>query len=87
MNVLNNPEFKRSQRIKNFKIAGREFERVACGFERGDFAEFAIDTECSNCGVPTGWLHLLSCDLEQCPKCEQQALSCSCDYERRPNEL
>ena len=87
MKILNNPEFKRSQAVRSFKIAGQDFERIVCGYERGNFAEFAIDTECSNCGVPTGFFHLLGCDLEQCPKCKEQALSCFCSYEKRPNEL
>lgn len=83
---LESPEFRRSQSIKTFRIAGRELPRVACGFERGEFAE-AIDEKCSNCGVPTGFLHLLPCDLEQCPLCEGQALSCSCVYEKREGEI
>jgi hypothetical protein len=87
MKILNDPEFKRSQAVTSFKISGQKFERIACGYEREDFAEFAVDPECSNCGAPTGFLHVLPCDLEQCPRCEGQALSCSCVYEKRPNEL
>src|SRR4029077_9190678 len=73
--------------MKSFRIAGTDIPRIACGYERGEFAEYAIDTECSNCGAPTGFLHLLPCVLEQCPRCEQQALGCSCAYEKRPDEL
>jgi hypothetical protein len=87
MDVLKDPDFKRSQTVKSFCIAGADFSRIAYGYERGAFAEYAIETECSNCGAPTGFLHLLPCDLEQCPRCEQQALGCSCDYEKRPDEL
>ena len=84
---LHNPEFKRSQAIKNFRIAGRDYARIACGYEDGEFFSEAIDNECSNCGVPTGFLHLLPCDLEQCPCCHAQALSCKCAYEKRPNAI
>ena len=80
------PEFKRSQAIKSFRIAGRDFPRVACGYERGDYDE-AIGDDCSNCGVPTGFLHMLPCDLEQCPRCQAQALSCGCTYEKRQDEI
>jgi hypothetical protein len=83
---LKGPEFKRSQSIKSFRIAGRDFPRIACGYEQGDFDE-AIGDKCSNCGVPTGFLHMLPCDLEQCPYCQGQALSCDCSYEKRPGEL
>ena len=87
MDILNTPEFKHSQAIKSFNIGGREFERIPWGNERGEFGEDAIDTECTNCSAPTGSLHLLSCDLEQCPRCDQQAISCACAYEQRPDEL
>lgn len=87
MSPLNDPEFKRSQGVKTLQIEGKQYDRIPCGFERGDFAEFAIDTDCSNCGVLTGFLHLLPCDLEQCPKCLQQALSCSCSYGKRMDEI
>jgi hypothetical protein len=85
MNILKDPEFQRCQAIGAFTIAGRAFGRIACGYERGEFAEYAIAKECSNCSAPTGFLHFLPCDLEQCPRCDGQALGCTCDYEKRPD--
>ena len=79
------PEFKRAQAIKHYHIGGRAVARIAYGYERDGFTEDA-DDECANCGVPTGFLHLLPCDLEQCPSCHGQALGCSCAYEKRPDE-
>ena len=82
---LKSPSFKHSQLVNVFRIGGQIYNRVACGYEVGEW--HGIDDECSNCGVPTGFLHLLPCDLEQCPRCHGQALGCSCGYEQRPDQF
>ena len=85
--MLKTPDFKHSQRIKTFAIGGRVFERIPWGDEQGELGEDAIDSECPKCAAPTGYFHLLSCNLEQCPRCDQQASSCPCNYDQRPEEL
>jgi hypothetical protein len=33
---------------------------------------------CGDCGVKPGYKHHPGCDLERCPKCKGQIISCSC---------
>ena len=35
-------------------------------------------TNCPDCGVNPAEYHLLNCDIERCPKCNSQLISCGC---------
>jgi hypothetical protein len=60
-----------------FSIQGQEFDRV----RYGEGADDLDHPKCDDCGVLRRKLHLLGCDLEPCPRCTGQAISCDCFYD------
>jgi len=60
-----------------FVINGQSYDRLTYGSHPDD-----IDSPtCDDCGTPRGSIHEIGCDLEPCPRCEAQAISCDCLYE------
>jgi len=58
------------------QVAGEVFERVRFGQESGNrWEEFDF---CPGCNVSHGGLHHPGCDIEECPRCRTQYLSCDC---------
>jgi len=62
-----------AQAVTRYKIAGSEHPRIRYGDEVEEWDWVAAlarqGTPCGVCGVQRGELHLLGCDLEQCPRC------------------
>ena len=52
------------------KIKGEIYERF-----RHDDEEH----KCGDCGVVAGEYHHIYCDMERCPKCRSQLISCDCE--------
>lgn len=50
--------------------------------QRIPYAEFIqgikTATRCHDCEIEYGGYHHLGCDMERCPKCEGQLISCGC---------
>ena len=47
----------------------------------GDEGWIEPGQRCSDCGALYGHYHHPGCDIERCPVCGDQAISCSCDIE------
>lgn len=66
------------------RINGEEYDRIAYGRQQGFGEGWSIP--CHDCAALEDQLHVPGCDMEQCPRCGQQLISCPCSIEVEPEE-
>lgn len=70
-------EIAAAQLQHSYRIAGRTLLRVPYGSENFDW--HADRAPCHDCRVVKGQLHVPGCDVEECPMCRGQSITCGCD--------
>ena|SRR5215467_15224475 len=70
-------EIQRAQTISHYSVGRELFARTKYGDEC--FGCRPAMTPCHDCGVIMGQLHIPGCNVEECPNCQTQLLSCDCD--------
>ncbi len=63
--------------MSKYLIQGKLYNPVKVGDE-GDWGEDYPEQSCGDCGSKYGEQHFSGCDVERCPACGGQMLSCDC---------
>lgn len=65
------------------EVNGLKYKRLKFGTVEEDWGEIGpikADERCGDCGTTKNHLHHDGCDIERCPKCHGQLLSCDCNF-------
>ena len=69
-----------AQSVHTYEINDEPYRRIRYGEEAEDWG--ANDGPCHDCAVIKGQYHVPRiCDVERCPRCGEQVISCDCHYE------
>ncbi len=71
---------------QKYLIRGELYDPILFGDEDSDWVGDGEDPTCGDCGCHVGEQHLDGCDIERCPRCGGQMLSCDCGTKYIINE-
>jgi hypothetical protein len=73
-----------AQMVITLVVNGVQLPRVPYGSENG----LAVPKQlCHDCLVENGQYHVLGCDVEECPSCAGQLISCGCLWDSEGQAL
>ena len=58
-------------------IKGKLYDPIKVG-DPGDWYEGRLDSVCGDCGAKYSEQHRPNCDIERCPACGGQLITCNC---------
>ena len=67
-----------AQKMTHYPTITGLLPRIPYGSESVEFEELTDHPTCGDCAVAKGQLHIPSCDIEECPSCHGQFISCEC---------
>lgn len=67
-------EIAKAQLEPTVKLGGNLLRRIPFGSEVPAWG----GSKCHDCEVKVGQLHVPGCDVERCPRCSGQLISCEC---------
>ena len=67
-----------AQKIDSYTLDGKHFRRVRYESEHEDWHADRIP--CHDCRVVKGEFHVPGCDVEECPVCGGQLITCDCAF-------